>query len=236
MVMARPPEPPGRPLQGSEVGNQMAITLVLAEDQALIREGLRALLAQSPGFDVVGEAANGHEAVRLAVALRPDVVLMDLGMPELNGIDATIRVRAEAPRTRILIVTRHDTPVIARRAVAAGAHGYVHKDESGPALALAVRAVAAGGTSYGVVERHLTSAVPSDDAADGQALAGLTPRQREVLGHISHGRSTREIAHDLHLSIHTVVTHRTELMRRLGVHNVAGLVRFAMRTGDLTLC
>jgi DNA-binding NarL/FixJ family response regulator len=211
----------------------MSIRIVIAEDQDLIRRSLRVLLEQTPDFAVVGEAGNGREAVAKAHALKPDVVLMDIGMPELNGIEATARILAEVPGTRVVMLSSHDDQGVVLRAVRSGARGYVLKTATADELAAAVRAVARGEVHFGpAVAEHLVLLAASPGAA-ADPLDRLSPRQREILQLIAEGRSTKEIAFDLGLSPSTVDTHRTELMRRLGIHDVAGLVRFAYAAGLL---
>jgi DNA-binding NarL/FixJ family response regulator len=213
------------------------IRVLLADDHTLVRAGLRLLLEMEAGVHIVGEASDGREAVRLSKTARPDVVVMDLAMPELNGLEATARVTRECPQVRVLILSMYATPDYVVQALRAGARGYVLKDAVPAELALAVQAVARG-------EMYLSSAVSNpvitdylqrieDRAAtrDTRPATLLTPRQREILQLIAEGRATKEIAALLQLSENTIHTHRTQLMRRLGVHDVASLVRAALRLG-----
>lgn len=206
------------------------IRVVLADDHTLVRAGLRSLLASIPGVEVVGEAGNGVEASRLVSELRPDVVLMDVSMPALNGIEATRRIVKLQPRTRILIVSMHSDREYVRQALVAGAHGYLLKDTQPGELSLALRAVAGG-------DMWLSPAVASsvvEDAVRPTALAPaeeLTPRQREVLQLIAEGHTTGRIARQLRLSVKTVESHRAQIMQRLDIHHVPGLVRYALRKG-----
>ena len=196
----------------------------------MVRSGIRMLLSRFTGFEVVGEAANGREAIRQAEALRPDVVLMDLTMPDLNGFDATAEITRLVPDTRVLVVSMHAHEEYVTRALRAGASGYVVKEAGGDELARAVRAVAAG-------ETYVSPALGGAEAlanGEGPVLERydrLTPRHREVLQLVAEGYTTREIAERLGISVKTVEAHRSEIMRRLGIHELAGLVRFAVRLG-----
>lgn len=204
--------------------------ILLCDDHALVRAGFRALLAFVDDFEVVGEAANGRDALRLIRSLGPDVVLMDIAMPELNGLDATARATRESPGSRILIVSMHASESYVFEALNAGAAGYVLKNTDAAELERAIRTVTRG-------ERYLAPAVSeyvvarlrrNDAQPDGEQLSS---RQREVLQLIAEGRSTREIADRLHLSAKTVETHRAQLMERLKIRDVAGLTRYAIRVG-----
>ena len=204
------------------------IRVVLADDHTLVRSGLRALLQGLRGVEVVAEAADGREAVRLAVQHRPHVMLMDIAMPELNGLEATERMRKECPEVRVLILSMHLDEAYVSAALVAGAAGYVLKNAGAVELELGVRAVARG-------ESYLTPAVAKQvvSGAAGPAAAAdrrrLTPRQRETLQLIAEGHSTKAIAQKLGVSVKTVETHRAQLMERLHIHDVAGLVRYAIR-------
>jgi DNA-binding NarL/FixJ family response regulator len=214
------------------------IRVLLADDHALVRAGLRALIERLPGVEVTGEASNGREAVKQIHALRPDVVLMDIGMSELNGLEATARVTKECPGVRVIILSMHTSEEYVVRALRAGAAGYLVKGAGPAELEVAVQAVARGQTylspavSKQVVSDYLRRV--EGDAAAGPAESPhdlLTPRQREILQLVAEGRTTKEIAQRLGLSVKTVETHRAELMDRLDIHDIAGLVRFAVRTG-----
>lgn len=208
----------------------MKIRILLADDHALVRAGMKSLLESTEGFEVVGEASNGREAVRLAKALKPDIALFDIAMPELNGLDAARRVNAECPEVRCLILSMHTDPGYVREAMQAGTVGYVLKDAGVEELELAIRAALRG-------ERYLDPRV-SKQVIEGYVRGlpmpeepTLTPRQREILQLIAEGRSTRAIAERLHVSVKTVETHRAQLMDRLGIRDVAGLTRYAIRIG-----
>lgn len=209
----------------------MKIRLLLADDHALVRAGMKSLLESAEGFEVVGEASNGREAVRLARTLTPDVALLDIAMPELNGLDAARRIGSECPDVRVLILSMHTDPGYVRAAMQAGAAGYVLKDAGVEELELAIRAALRG-------ERYLDPRV-SKEVIEGYVRGleaeepgpMLTPRQREILQLVAEGRSTREVAERLHVSVKTVETHRAQLMDRLGIRDVAGLTRYAIRIG-----
>lgn len=201
------------------------IRVLLVDDHTLVRTALCALLQSCPGIQVVAEASDGEEALQLIRVHRPDVVLMDIAMKGLNGLEATARVAQEFPTVRVIILSMHSGAEYVRQALHAGACGYILKDANLTELDRTIKAVMRGET------------VLSPAATQG-AMAGavrgstpLTPRQREVLQLIAAGNTTKEIAQKLHRSIKTVETHRLQLMRRLNIHDIAGLVRYAIRTG-----
>lgn len=199
----------------------LPVRLLLADDHPAVRLGIRTLLLQAGDFVVVGEASDGREALRLMRELAPDVVLMDIAMPGLNGIEATRRARRLRPAPKVIIVSMHSAQAYVREALAAGASGYVLKNTDIEELERAIRAVARG-------ERWLPSCLAASQPAPQRKL---TSRQREVLQLVAEGRTTREIAGRLHVSLKTVETHRANLMQRLGIHDVAGLTRYALREG-----
>jgi len=208
------------------------IRVLLAEDHTLVRAGIRALLEGLAGVQVVAEAGDGREALQLVAAHQPDLVLMDIAMAGLNGLEATGRIVKEFPHVRVIILSMHANEEYVLQALRAGAAGYLLKDAGTSELELAVRAAARG-------EIYLSPAVSRHVIADYMRRAGseltlldqLTPRQREILQLIAEGRTTREIANILQVSVKTVETHRAQLMERLDIHDVAGLVRFAIRVG-----
>lgn len=208
------------------------IRVLLADDHDLVRSGIRLILQNFAGVEVVGETRDGYKALELIEALSPDVALLDIAMPELNGIEATTRIKERFPRTRTIILSMHASEEYVAQAFRAGASGYVVKDAATLELEFALRAVARGETylsprvSGAVVEKYLRSA----DLAAGP-LDAITPRQREILQLIAEGQSTKQMAARLGVSIKTVETHRATLMERLGIHDIAGLVRFAVRNG-----
>ena len=210
----------------------MPIRVVLADDHILIRAGLRALLQSLPNIEVIGEASDGHEAVEVIARHQPDVVIMDIGMPGLNGVDSTRRIVKQFPGTRVVILSMHANEEYVGRALEAGAMGYLLKGAEPAELELVFKAVMRGETYLSPsIAKHLVQDYLSHRKEKTQPLPDLTGRQREVLQLIAEGCSTKDIANKLKLSVKTVDTHRSELMHRLDIHDVAGLVRYAIRTG-----
>ncbi len=207
------------------------VRILLADDHALVRAGMKSLLESTEGFEVVAEASNGREAVRLARTIGPDIALLDIAMPELNGLDAARRLAAESPGVKVLILSMHADAGYVREAMQAGTAGYVLKDASVDELELAIRAALRGERYLDPrVSKHVIEGYVRGLQAEEPGPA-LTPRQREILQLIAEGRSTREIAERLHLSVKTVETHRAQLMDRLDIRDVAGLTRYAIRIG-----
>jgi len=206
-----------------------SIRVILADDHTLVRSGMRALLDQLQGIEVVAEASDGRAAVELVERYRPHVVLMDIAMPELNGIEAAERIVRQHPDVRVILLSMHSDEAYVSKALDVGAAGYVLKNADAAELEMAVRAVARGdGYLSPAVARHVVrGAVRRGDGDTTQ----LTPRQREILQLIAEGASTKQIAAKLGLSVKTVETHRAKLMERLDIHDVAGLVRYAIRAG-----
>jgi len=205
------------------------IRILLADDHALVRQGFRRILEAEPDMEIVGEADNGRETVALAEKLRPDVIVMDVGMPELNGIEATRRLSESLPRTSVLALSMHKDSVYVREILRAGARGYLLKDAFDRDLLLAVRAVARG-------EAYLSPAVSEVVLSDYRRqvrdpLDLLTSREREVLQMLAEGKTNKEIATALQLSVYTVDAHRGRIMEKLNVHSIGELVRFAVRHG-----
>ena len=202
------------------------IKILLADDHALVRHGFRMILAD---MEIAGEAGNGREAVELAQKLKPDVVVMDVAMPELNGIEATRRLIELSPRTRVLALSMHKDAVYVREILRAGARGYLLKDSADADLIAAVRAVAKG---EGYLSPGVSDAVLSDYRRHvTDPLDLLTSREREVLQLIAEGKTNKEIATSLNLSVYTVEAHRGRLMEKLNLHSTGELVRFAVRSG-----
>lgn len=210
------------------------LRVILADDHTLVRAGLRSLVEQLKDVTVVAEANDGHEVLAAAASHHPDVVLMDITMPRMNGFEAALRLKKEHPQVKIIILSMHASEEYVLQALRAGASGYLVKDSAPLELNLALQSVARGETylsppiSRQVVESYMQR------VGQGQAdepLALLTGRQREILQLIAEGSSTKDIARKLNLSVKTVETHRAQLMERLDIHDVAGLVRFAVRHG-----
>jgi DNA-binding NarL/FixJ family response regulator len=216
--------------------------VLLADDHALVRAGIRALLIGLPDVESVVEAGDGQEALSLLRELRPDVALVDIAMPGLNGLELAARVMREVPGTRLVILSMHGTPGHVAQALRAGVCGYLLKDSAADELPVLLRAVMRGETylsptiSKQVVDGYLgrTSSTPTTapaGAPDSSDLDVLTSRQREILQLVAEGKSTKEVAQLLDLSVKTVETHRAQIMDRLGIRDLAGLVRYAVRTG-----
>ena len=208
-----------------------AIRTLLADDQQLVRAGIRALMLDIEGVAIVAEATNGREAVALAREHRPDLVVMDISMEELNGIDATAQMRSALPATRVVILSMHATEDFVRRALKAGAAGYIIKDSAPLELKLAVDAALRGEVYVSPrVSHHLISALSGKPRSpDESSFDTLTPRQREILQLVAEGNSTKQIAFSLGLSVKTVETHRGAIMERLDIRDVPGLVLYAVR-------
>jgi len=205
------------------------IRVLLADDHAVVRRGFRMILDSQADLEVVGEVANGREAVAAATELQPDVIVMDVTMPELNGIEATRRIAEVAPRARVLALSMHKDAVYVREILRAGAKGYLLKDSEEGDLIAAVRSVARG---EGFLSPGISEAVLTDYRKHvTNALDLLTSREREVLQHIAEGKTNKEIATSLNLSVYTVEAHRGRLMEKLNLHSSGELVRFAVRNG-----
>lgn len=211
--------------------------VVLAEDHKILREGLRRILDSEPDLAVVGEAADGREAIRCASELRPDMVVLDLSMPRMNGLEALREIRKTAPGTRVLVLTAHKTEEYVHAALQAGAAGYVLKDSASSELLLAVRSVLAGERYIGpqVVGQLIAGylGAKSEQPAEG-VLEGLSQREREVLKLVAEGYRNREIGDYLCISEKTVEKHRASLMKKLNLQTVQALTAFAMKKGLVT--
>ncbi|HUQ29521.1 MAG TPA: response regulator transcription factor [Usitatibacter sp.] len=211
--------------------------ILLVDDHVLVRAGIRALLEGIEGATIVAEASHGREALALAREHAPDIVIMDISMKELNGIDATEAMMAEMPDVKVLILSMHAAEEFVRRAMRAGASGYVVKDSVPMELRMAIEALGRGEMYVSPrVSRHLVTALtPAGSSSSDSSLAALTLRQRQVLQMIAEGKSTKEIAVTLELSAKTIETHRAAIMARLGIRDIAGLVMFAARHHLVTL-
>lgn len=210
----------------------MAIRVVLADDHTVVRTGIRAMLERIAGIEILGEASNGREALALVEQHRPHLLLTDIGMPELNGLELTARVTKDFPGTRVIILSMHAAEEYVWQALRAGAAGYLLKDTDAKELEVAIKTVMES-------KSYLTSAVSRQVVENymqrlgngASALDILTQRQREILQLIAEGKSTKEIARTLSISVKTVETHRTSLMDRLQIYDIPGLVRYAIRMG-----
>ena len=212
----------------------MPVTVMLADDHAVVRDGLRALLEGGHDLQVIGVAGNGREAVAEAQRLRPDVVIMDIAMPELDGVEATRRIVERCPETRVLILSMYLSAEHIHRALQAGAQGYVLKESAGEEVVEAIRALRAG-KRY--LSHRITETVIDDYLRDGSNLSpldSLSLRERDVLQLVVEGRTNALIAHSLSLSPKTVETYRARIMKKLKVHDTVELVKFAMRHGLIT--
>lgn len=221
--------------------NMNPIRIILADDHTLMRAGIGALLARMDGVSVVGEAADGQEALLLVRKKRPNILLADIAMPLLNGIELTTRLSREMPDVRVIILSGHAKEDFITRALEAGARGYVLKDAQQAELEMAIRAVAGDGmylsptVSGKVVDEFLArmrgGKAEREQGGGASPFHSLTSRQREILQLIAEGNSNKEVAQKLNLSVKTVEAHRTQIMERLNIHDTAGLVRYAIRSG-----
>ncbi len=206
-----------------------AIKVLLADDHTIVRQGLKLILSAHPDLEVVGEAPNGREAAELAEKLRPDIVLMDVAMPELNGIEATRRMVAANPRVKVLVLSMHKEAVYVREVLKAGARGYILKDAIDTELVNAIRSVARGD---GYISPAVSGALLNDYRQNQtDPIDSLSGREREVLQLIAEGKTNKEVATRLNLSVYTVDSHRGKIMEKLNLHSTGELVRFAMKHG-----
>lgn len=210
------------------------VRVLLADDHTLVRAGFRALFQSIEDIEVIAEAADGREALQMIATQQPDVVLMDIAMSGLNGLEATARVAQEFPHVHVVMLSMHANEEYVLQALRAGAMGYLLKDASVTELELAINAVMRGETYLSpAVSKHVVEYVQRV-GGESSSLQRLTARQREILQLIAEGCTTQEIARMLHISVKTVETHRAQLMERLDIHDVAGLVRYAIRMGVVT--
>jgi DNA-binding NarL/FixJ family response regulator len=222
-----------------------SIRIILADDHALVRGGIRALLDKLPGIQVIAEASDGREALRLVEIHRPDIILMDIAMAGMNGLEATLRLARDYPGVRVIILSMHTNEEYVLKALRLGASGYLLKDAGITELELAIKSVAQGETylsppvSKHVIASYMKRVGDTPAGANNldpeNALDKLTLRQREILQLIAEGQTTQEIAQKLNVSVKTVETHRMQLMERLDIHDIASLVRFAIRVGLISL-
>lgn len=210
----------------------MTIRVLLADDHALLREGLRALLSSVAELEVIGEAGNGRDALNAVRELAPDIILMDIAMPDLNGVEAARLIREKYPAVRIIMLSMHSNAEHVHRALAAGASGYLLKETAAKEVVTAVRAVMQGQRFLGAAIAELALSQPINGA--GGPLESLSTRERQVLQLVVEGKSSAEIAGMVHLSPKTVETYRSRLMKKLGVADVTALVKFAVQHGLTT--
>jgi len=209
------------------------LRILIADDHEVARRGIRSLIENHSGWEVCAEVADGREAVACASRLKPDLALLDIGMPGLNGLDATRQILAAAPATRVLILTMHDNEQVVREVLAAGARGFLLKSDAGRDLVAAIEALQFRRTFFTtkvaqlVLEGYLHPGPGSERSGRGV----LTPREREVVQLLAEGKTTKEVATTLNLSVKTAETHRTNLMRKLDLHSVVDLTLYAVRNG-----
>jgi DNA-binding NarL/FixJ family response regulator len=214
------------------------IRILVADDHVLVREGIRALLSLSDDFEVVGEASDGQEAIAATRRLAPDVVLMDINMPGLGGLEATLAIRRDNPQAKILVLTQYDDREYVTRFLKSGASGYILKRAAGAELVAAVRAVHRGGL---VVDPALArgllagGAEPASAGSGDQRYESLTDREKQVLKLVAEGNSNKEVAQVLGISVKTAMSHRERVMQKLDIHNRTDLVKFALKQGVIKL-
>jgi len=200
------------------------VKVLLVDDHALVRRGFRRMLEDEPSFQVVGEASDGLEAVQLAEQLKPEVIVMDCALPQINGIEASRRILAKMPGISILMLSMHSEDTLVRQALEAGAKGYVLKNAMDLDLVSAIKNVSEG-------KQVLDPQIMRSGNLKGERDTGLTPRELEILQHIVAGKSNKQIATELNLSVNTVSVHRANIMDALGIHKTAELVVYAIRNG-----
>jgi len=209
------------------------LRILIADDHSLVRRGARAVLNARPGWEVVGEAVDGRDAVEKAIKLKPEVAIVDIGMPELDGIEVVRQVRAAVPDTKVLVLTMHESDRIVRRALDAGAHGYLLKSDLTDCLPKAVEAIAEGKrfltpeVSEIVLQGFLKKTSPRPQGE--QAVARTTPRETEIIRLLAEGKSNKQVALLLGIAVRTVETHRAKIMLKLGLHSLAELIHYALR-------
>ncbi len=218
------------------VAMQGKIRVLIADDHALLRDGLRAFLSRDPGIEVVGEAEDGMDAVEKAVSLQPDVILMDIAMPRLGGLEAALELRQRKVPAKILVLTQYDNKEYVLKMLKAGVAGYALKEAAGTELISAIRAVYAGGSflypqgTQAVIDRYLEEGETSESDTE-RRFDLLSDREKEILKLLAEGGSNSDIADLLCLSVKTVMSHRANIMEKLDIHNRTDLVKFAIRAG-----
>jgi DNA-binding NarL/FixJ family response regulator len=235
------PEPGGEPvsvmnpgISPATKGEPMnAFRILIADDHEIVRQGIRALLDKHPGWEISGEAKDGREAVERCRVLKPDLVLLDIGMPTLNGLDAARQILASCPLTRVLVLTMHDSEQVVRDVLSVGARGFLLKSDAGRDLVAAVEALQCHSTFFTskVAELVLQGYLSPRRTTELHCRNRLTPREREVVQLLAEGKTSKEVAVVLNLSVKTTETHRTNIMRKLDLHSVADLTLYAVRNG-----
>jgi|SRR5581483_7965018 len=211
------------------------IRVLIADDHKLVRAGICSLIQNMEGIEVIAEAGDGHEALQLVETHRPDVVLLDITMPGLNGLEVAARITKEFPHISVIILSMHTNEEYVLQVLRIGAAGYVVKGADPAELEIAIKAVFRGETYLSpLVSKRVLMDYIQHIGGRSRSLELLTPRQREILQLIAEGHSTKKIAHMLNISVKTVETHRMQLMERLDIHDIAGLVRYAIRIGLIT--
>lgn len=215
----------------------MKTRLLVADDHAVVRKGLRSILESHPGWEVVAEAANGREAVALSLEHQPDIVVMDINMPELNGLEATRQICKALPNTRVLTLSAHDSEQLVREMLVSGARGYVLKADAGEDLVAAVEALSVGRLFFTssvseFVMRGLRT--PDEPGKTPELPSRLSPREREVIQLLAEGKTNKEVAATLDISVKTAETHRKHIMDKLDLHSLSDLVRYAIQNGIIS--
>jgi DNA-binding NarL/FixJ family response regulator len=215
----------------------MSIKILIADDHKIIREGLRALVERQPGMEVIGEVENGRKAVQLVGELLPDVIIMDIAMPDLNGIEATRQIVTKTPSVRVIALSMHSDKRFVVEMLKAGASGYLLKDCAFEELVYAIHAVTANRNylSPKIADKVIKDYIRLFPVGDLSVFSVLTPRQRQVLQLLSEGKGTSQIALDLQVSVKTVETHRQQIMDKLSIHSIAELTKYAIREGLTSL-
>jgi DNA-binding NarL/FixJ family response regulator len=205
----------------------MSVRILIADDHGIVRKGLRALLQTKRGWEICAEVSNGRQAVEKARALKPDVAILDISMPQLNGVEALRQIRKVSPHTETLILSMHRSEKLVREAIDAGAHGYLAKDDADDNLIAAVEALR---HHHSYFNSRIAMAASANTAEDGKSRrSALTPRQREIIQLLAEGKSNKEVATILNISVKTAETHRANIMMRLDLHSFADLMHYAIR-------